>query len=39
MSQGPAVALGVVAIIEGMFISRTSWERAVEDAKRRNAMG
>jgi MATE family multidrug resistance protein len=34
---GPAVALGVVALIEGIFIYRTSWERAVEQAKIRNA--
>ncbi|KAF1993322.1 MATE efflux family protein [Amniculicola lignicola CBS 123094] len=35
--SGPALALGVVAAIEGVFIWKTSWERAVEDAKRRNA--
>ncbi|OSS44943.1 hypothetical protein B5807_09322 [Epicoccum nigrum] len=34
---GPAVALGVVAAIESVFIYRTSWERAVEQAKIRNA--
>ncbi|KAF3003591.1 hypothetical protein E8E13_006898 [Curvularia kusanoi] len=34
---GPAVALGVVAGIESFFIARTSWERAVEQAKIRNA--
>ena len=34
---GPAVALGVVAAIEGFFITRTSWEGAVEMAKVRNA--
>lgn len=34
---GPAVALGVVAAIESVFIYRTSWERAVEQAKVRNA--
>lgn len=35
--QGPAIALGVVALIEGVFIFRTSWEKAVEAAKIRNA--
>ncbi|KAF2846874.1 MATE efflux family protein [Plenodomus tracheiphilus IPT5] len=34
---GPAVALGIVAAIEGWFIWRSSWEKAVEDAKARNA--
>ena len=34
---GPAVALGVVSLIESIFIYRTSWERAVEQAKIRNA--
>lgn len=34
---GPAVALGVVSLIESVFIARTSWERAVEQAKVRNA--
>lgn len=37
--SGPAIALGIVAAIEGVFIYKTSWERAVEDAHRRNAMG
>lgn len=36
---GPAVALGVVSVIESVFIYRTSWERAVEQAKVRNAAG
>ncbi|OCL14130.1 MATE transporter [Glonium stellatum] len=36
---GPAVALGVVATIEGIFLYRTSWERAVEEAHKRNSMG
>ncbi|KAF1839511.1 MATE efflux family protein [Decorospora gaudefroyi] len=35
--SGPAIALGIVAAIEGVFIGRTSWERAVEAAKVRNA--
>jgi hypothetical protein len=35
--QGPALALGIVALIEGIFIYRTSWEKAVEAAKARNA--
>ncbi|KZM25953.1 uncharacterized protein EKO05_0009162 [Ascochyta rabiei] len=34
---GPAVALGVVSLIECVFIYRTSWDRAVEAAKIRNA--
>lgn len=35
--QGPAIALSIVALIEGIFIYRTSWEKAVEAAKMRNA--
>jgi MATE family multidrug resistance protein len=38
-TQGPAIALGIVAATEGVFIWRTSWERAVKDAKARNAAG
>ncbi|KAF2396634.1 MATE efflux family protein [Trichodelitschia bisporula] len=34
---GPALALGIVAAIEGVFIYRLSWEGAVEDARKRNA--
>lgn len=34
---GPAVALAIVAAIEGWFIWRSSWEKAVEDAMARNA--
>ncbi|KAF2188268.1 MATE efflux family protein [Zopfia rhizophila CBS 207.26] len=37
--SGPALALGVVALIECIFIWKTSWEKAVEDANRRNIMG
>ncbi|KAF2273515.1 MATE efflux family protein [Westerdykella ornata] len=37
--SGPAIALGVVAAIEGLFIYSTSWERAVRDAERRNIQG
>lgn len=36
---GPAIALGIVASIEGWFIYNTSWDRAVEEARKRNAMG
>ncbi|KAF2083441.1 MATE family multidrug resistance protein [Saccharata proteae CBS 121410] len=36
---GPAIALGLVAGIEGYFIYRTSWEKAVKDAHDRNQMG
>ena len=37
LEQGPSIALGVVAAIEGVFIWRTNWEKAVEAAKLRNA--
>ncbi|MCJ1251853.1 hypothetical protein MMC30_009091 [Trapelia coarctata] len=33
---GVAVALGLVASIEAVFLYRTSWEKSVEDATRRN---
>lgn len=36
---GVAVALGLVALIEGIFLVRTDWERAVTDATARNTMG
>ncbi|USP78869.1 putative transporter YDR338C [Curvularia clavata] len=35
--SGPAIALAIVAAIEGWFIWRTSWEKAVEDATARNS--
>jgi len=34
---GPAVALGIVAVIEGVFIYRFNWQKAVDDASARNA--
>lgn len=34
---GVAIALGLVAVIEAIFLSRTSWERSVEEARNRNA--
>ncbi|KAG9533742.1 MATE efflux family protein, partial [Aureobasidium melanogenum] len=34
---GPAIALGIVAAVEGWFIYTTSWERAVEEAQERNS--
>ncbi|KAL0256181.1 hypothetical protein SLS55_008573 [Diplodia seriata] len=34
---GPALALGIVALVEYIFIHRTSWEAAVEDAQKRNS--
>ncbi|KAI4191090.1 MAG: hypothetical protein LQ346_004801 [Caloplaca aetnensis] len=34
---GVAVALGLVAAIEGGFLWRARWEKSVEDAERRNA--
>ena len=33
---GVATALGLVAVIEGFFLSRINWERSVEDARSRN---
>jgi putative MATE family efflux protein len=36
---GPAVALGLVAAIEGVFIYYTNWEKAVEAAQKRNLQG
>ncbi|KAG5292280.1 multidrug and toxin extrusion protein [Histoplasma ohiense] len=36
---GVAVALCLVSIIEGVFLTRTDWEISVSDARRRNAMG
>ncbi|KKZ66839.1 hypothetical protein EMCG_07444 [[Emmonsia] crescens] len=36
---GVAVALLLVSIIEGVFLTRTDWEVSVSDAKKRNAMG
>lgn len=33
---GVALGLGLVAGTEGIFLYRSSWERSVEDAKRRN---
>ncbi|KZF23129.1 MATE efflux family protein [Xylona heveae TC161] len=35
---GPALALGLVALIEGIFIARTSWDHAVEEAQKRNTL-
>ncbi|KAM3065795.1 hypothetical protein ACMFMF_010723 [Clarireedia jacksonii] len=36
---GVALALGLVAAIEGWFLFRTNWENAVEAAQHRNAAG
>lgn len=36
---GPALALGIVAAVEGVFIRKTKFEDAVEEARKRNAMG
>lgn len=33
---GVALALGFVFVIEAVFLSRTDWEKSVEDAKKRN---
>ena len=35
---GVAIALGLVALFEAIFLSRASWEKSVEDARERNAM-
>lgn len=35
---GVAIALGLVFFIEVVFLSKTSWEKSVEDAKNRNAI-
>jgi MATE family multidrug resistance protein len=35
---GPALALAIVAGVEGIFIYRTSWQKAVEMATERNIM-
>ena len=34
---GVAIALVLVAVIEGVYLWRMGWERSVEDARRRNA--
>ncbi|KAF1950775.1 MATE efflux family protein [Byssothecium circinans] len=36
--SGPAIALGVVAAIETLYIYKTDWEKAVQAAEARNAM-
>lgn len=36
---GVAIALGLVAAIEGVFLFRTDWERSVREATARNTMG
>jgi multidrug resistance protein, MATE family len=35
---GVAIALGLVTFIEIVFISRTSWDRSVDEARKRNAV-
>lgn len=35
--SGVAIALGLVSLIEGVFLTHTDWNRSVEDAVRRNA--
>lgn len=37
--SGVAIALGLVAAIEGWFLARTDWEEAVRDAESRNIAG
>ncbi|KAH9845010.1 MatE [Teratosphaeria destructans] len=36
---GPAIALAIVAITEGIYVYRTSWSAAAEEAAKRNAAG
>ncbi|KAJ9628460.1 hypothetical protein H2203_002358 [Taxawa tesnikishii (nom. ined.)] len=36
--SGVAIALGLVAIAEVLYLSRTDWERSVEEAKARNTL-
>ncbi|KAK4983723.1 hypothetical protein LTR50_007042 [Elasticomyces elasticus] len=36
---GPALALGIVAAIEGWFIYKTNWQDAVDAANKRNTQG
>lgn len=36
---GVAIALGLVALIEGIFLVRADWDKAVEEAEGRNAAG
>jgi MATE family multidrug resistance protein len=36
---GPAVGLGIVSLLEGAYIYRTSFAKASEEAARRNAAG
>ena len=36
---GVAIALGLVAGVEGLFLLRSNWEKSVEDAKVRNERG
>ncbi|EOD43560.1 putative mate efflux family protein [Neofusicoccum parvum UCRNP2] len=36
---GPALALGIVAAVEAIFISKANWDDAVEEAQKRNTMG
>ena len=35
---GVAIALGLVAAVEGVFLSRINWEKSVEEARLRNTM-
>ncbi|KAL4797952.1 mate-domain-containing protein [Aspergillus venezuelensis] len=35
--SGVAIALGLVSVIEGIFLMQTDWNRSVEEAVRRNA--
>ncbi|KAK4540522.1 hypothetical protein LTR36_009160 [Oleoguttula mirabilis] len=36
---GPAIALLVIAVTEGIYISKVSWQKAAEEAAKRNEIG
>ena len=36
--SGVAIALGLVSLIEGIFLQRTNWLSAVQDAIQRNSL-
>jgi len=36
---GPAIALGIVALSEGIYIYKISWQKAADEAANRNAAG
>ena len=36
---GPAIALGIVSVSEGIYLYKVSWHQAAEEAAKRNAAG